>query len=187
MIESVFLGMFLFGSLLTLVTTLSGAHHLHLPTHHVRLHLRLPGHGGAILASILSTATLLAFMTCFGAAGYAALHFAAWPLLMALGAAVPAGLVGGGAVAGMLEFLRRGETELLPEPLTGKLARVTIPIPEGRVGEVVLELASGIRNEAARAVDGAAIARGTEVVVIDAEGGVVLVQPLALGALAEGG
>ena len=52
----------------------------------------------------------------------------------------------------------------------------------------MLELSRGIRNEVARALDGAAIARGTEVVVIDVQGGVVLVQPLkALEAGAEGG
>ncbi|HEY9723445.1 MAG TPA: hypothetical protein V6D47_15645, partial [Oscillatoriaceae cyanobacterium] len=137
---------------------------------------------------MLTSSAVLAFVTCFGAAGYAALHFALWPLAFALGAALPAGLAGGGAVAGTLAFLKRGETELLHEPLEGKLARVTVPIPAGRVGEIVLELSSGIRNEAARALDGAAIARGTEVVVIDVQGGVVLVQPLkALEASAEGG
>lgn len=72
-----------------------------------------------------------------------------------------------------------GSTELDPRDfeLKGKLARVTSSIRPGGTGEIVYEQ-SGVRMvRPARAASGVAIPRGTEVVVLRAQGNIGIVAP----------
>ena len=63
--------------------------------------------------------------------------------------------------------------------LEGTVGQVTVSIPAGGTGEVVFSKAGARRSEAARALGGAAIPRGSEVVITTYADGFATVQPWA--------
>ena len=63
--------------------------------------------------------------------------------------------------------------------LEGTVGQITIGIPAGGTGEVVFSKVGARRSEAARALDGVPIPRGTEVVITQYVNGVATVQPWA--------
>lgn len=128
---------------------------------------------------LLNLSSLLAFVTWFGAAGYLLLRFAGWPLLGVLAVAIVAGLAGALIIAFVLAKIMAGEREMDPRDyvLEGTIARVTVGIPAGGVGEIVFSKGGVRRSEAARGLDGRAVPRDTEVVIIDYARGVAAVEP----------
>ncbi|HET9017239.1 MAG TPA: hypothetical protein VFN57_16670 [Thermomicrobiaceae bacterium] len=136
-------------------------------------------HAPASHLPLLNLSSLLAFLTWFGAAGYLVLHVGGAPLLLALPVAVVVGAIGGLLIARFLGAVMAGEREMNPADyvLEGTLARVTVSIPAGGVGEVVFSKAGIRRSEGARSASGHAIPRATEVVILDYARGVAVVQP----------
>ena len=134
---------------------------------------------GFAFPPLLNFSSLVAFLTWFGAAGYALLRFAGWPLAGALAVAVAAGLVGAILIALFLGQVLAGEQVLDPRQyrLPGTIARVTVGIPATGVGEIVFAKGGGRRSEAARSLTGRPIARDTEVVILEYGKGVAAVQP----------
>jgi hypothetical protein len=63
--------------------------------------------------------------------------------------------------------------------MEGTVARVTIPIQDGRVGEIVFTREGARRSEGARSATGEPIARGTEVVIVRYDAGLAYVEPWA--------
>ena len=61
--------------------------------------------------------------------------------------------------------------------LPGTIGHLTVGIPPGGVGEIQFVKAGRRRGEAARAVNGAALPRGAEVVITGYDRGVAVVQP----------
>jgi hypothetical protein len=61
--------------------------------------------------------------------------------------------------------------------MPGTLGRVTVTIPEHGTGEIVYTQAGTRKTVAARAADGAGIPKGTEVVVLRYERGIVYARP----------
>ena len=61
---------------------------------------------------------------------------------------------------------------------TPALARVTVSIPAEGVGEIVFSRDGSIHSEAARSLNLDAIARETEVVIMQYEEGIAIVCPL---------
>lgn len=128
---------------------------------------------------LLNASSLLGGLTWFGAVGYVLLKLADWAL-----AAVVVGALLGGAlawylIARFIGLLLRGEREMDPADyrLEGTLGRVTVGIPAGGTGEVVYSKAGTRRSAAARALGGAPIAHGTEVVITAYVDGFATVQP----------
>jgi hypothetical protein len=76
-------------------------------------------------------------------------------------------------------LILKGEIEMDPDDyrLEGTVGQVTVSIPAGGTGEVVFSKVNTRRSEAARALGGVAIPRGTEVVITSYEGGFATVQP----------
>lgn len=193
--ETFFLVCFLFGALFTAVSLASGVAGMHLPHLHLdgghagngaghgasAPHVGDPGHDLFLspLLAVLNLSSLLAFLTWFGAAGFLALRFGGWPVVLAVGVGVAVGVVGAVAVALFLQTVMRGERIMNPHDyrLDGTLARVTVTIPAGGTGEIVFSKAGGRRSEAARGANGAAVARGVEVVVIEYMRGTAVVEP----------
>ncbi|MBI2760860.1 MAG: hypothetical protein HYX51_05480 [Chloroflexi bacterium] len=136
--------------------------------------------GGHVGLQLLNASSLLAFLTWFGAAGLLLTKVAEWPAAMAFAGAIPAGAVGGLLVSLVLRKILSGERELDPRDFRreGTMARVTVSIPAGGVGEVVFPMGGTRRSEAARALGNAPIPRETEVVIIEYERGVATVEPL---------
>ncbi len=194
--EALFLGCFLFGALLTLASVLLGAvgaggdglHGAHGGAGHGSgaahgTHAHPGGDAGADGAHrglpLLNFTSLLAFLTWFGAAGWLLGRLTAWPMPLILPLAALAGGTGSLVVAAFLRLVRAGERTMEPATyrLEGTIARVTVGIPAGGIGEIVFSKAGARRSEAARSLSGRAIPRDTEVVVIEYAGGIATVQP----------
>jgi len=128
---------------------------------------------------IFNVTALLAFLTWFGAAGFVALRFGAWPLFVVLFVALAAGLIAALLIALFLRKILEGERVMDPADyrLQGTLARVTVSIPAGGVGEIIFTKAGTRRSEAARSATGRAIPRGAEVVILHNAHGIAAVQP----------
>lgn len=122
---------------------------------------------------------LLAFVAMFGVGGLIgteALGLGSGPASL-VGAV--AGALGAGVVYGLFNVLRRAEA---PEAfslrdLVGRQGRVTVSIPAGRNGSVVVSHA-GASSEVT-ATSETALAAGTTVTIVDVVGGTVIVRPLA--------
>jgi membrane protein implicated in regulation of membrane protease activity len=188
--ETIFLACFVFGLLFTVVSfalgAVGGVHFGHAGGHgsaHVgHAHAGHAGphdgqHGESL--PLLNASSLVGALTWFGAAGYLLLRLGDWALPGAIVGALLAGAAGWYLIARFLGLILKGEVEMDPEDyrLEGTVGQMTVSIPPGGTGEVVFEKAGARRSEAARAVDGAAIPRGTEVVITSYKDGFAAVQP----------
>jgi len=123
---------------------------------------------------------LTAFIAWFGGVGYLASalwQLTAWASLML---ATFAGLIGWALIYAFLtRVLLRREARMDPADyrMEGTVARVTVPISAGRIGEIQYTRAGARRSEGARSSDGSAIARDTEVVIVGYDGGIAYVEP----------
>ena len=180
MIESIFLGCFVFGLLFTLVSVAMGASHgaldglgLHGDAGAVVPH----GHGEAWLGQV-NLSGVMAFLMWFGGAGWLMLAYGPFGVAGAVAAGLPAGVGAYALVGWFVGKLRAAETVMKPEDyeLTGTVARVTVPASAGGVGEIVFTLAGVNRVEGARAADGRALAKGEEVVITGYERGMAIVE-----------
>jgi membrane protein implicated in regulation of membrane protease activity len=125
---------------------------------------------------------LLAFVAMFGVGGLIgteALGLAAGPASL-LGAA--AGLGGAGLVYVIFSFLRRAEAPqaFSLSDMVGKHGRVTVGIPAGRNGSVLLSY-GGASHELTATAD-AEIPAGSTVTIVDVVGGTLIVRRLGAGA-----
>ena len=189
--EKVFLCCFAFGLAFTVASFLLGAfgggHGLHIPGLDGLLgHGDAGGHAGGgdhgTGISPFNLSTISAFLTWFGGAGYLLVRFSGLTgtLIVVLSAA--AGVAGGGAIfVTLTRYVAPRLTEMRPEDyqLVGTAARVTSAIRAGGTGEIVYSLAGTRRSEGARSVSGAALERGTEVVILKVERGIAYVEPWA--------
>jgi membrane protein implicated in regulation of membrane protease activity len=123
--------------------------------------------------------TLSAFLAWFGGAGYLlSRHSTLWfftALLISL-------LAGTGGAAVIYLFIARvlssPDEALDPADfeMVGVLGKLSVPIRQGGTGELIYSQAGTRRVSAARAEDGSAILKGTEVVVTRYERGVAYVR-----------
>jgi hypothetical protein len=153
------------------------------------------GHGGGVLdhgergslheghlneASPFNLQTITAFMAFFGGSGWVLYDSANVGPVIALVVATLIGIGGGSVVFWFLvKVLLAGQTEMDPydSRIEGSLGHVTIPIQDGKIGEIVYSREGVRRSEGARSATGLPIARGTEVVIVRYEGGIAYVEP----------
>src|ERR1700737_3008548 len=192
--ENIFLACFAFGALFTLATVVlgfgghgiahlgHGAPHLgHGAAHigHGALHV---GHGdGGRFDSLplLNASSVVGALTWFGAAGYLLVRLGHWALPAVILGALWAAGIGWYLVARFLGLVLAGEREMDPDDyrLEGTVSQVTVSIPPGGTGEVMFAKAGARRSEAARAMGGGPIPRGSEVVITTYADGFATVQP----------
>jgi membrane protein implicated in regulation of membrane protease activity len=193
-----FLVLFLVGLALSVVALLAGAFHLHLPGHghlphfghvghvgHVpHAHLPAGAHGAGVgkgaSISPLNFATVMAFVTWFGGVGYLMTSVYGLWLLPALVIATLAGFVGGSIVFWFfLKVMVAHDHTMDPADfeVVGVIGTITNTIREGGTGELVYAQGGTRKTTAARAENGQAIARGTEVAVTRYEKGIAYVRP----------
>lgn len=121
---------------------------------------------------------LLAFVAMFGVGGLIgteALGLSSGPASL-VGAV--SGALGAGVVYGLFSILRRAEAPdaFSLHDLVGRNARVTVGIPAGRNGSVLVSHAGASMEQTATAtID---ISAGTTVMVTDVVGGTLIVRPL---------
>jgi hypothetical protein len=193
-------GLFLSGfSLLGGMGHLGGHTHFHLPhgTHVPHMpaaghgtHLPHVAHAGQGAASGQASGpqstvpwwnafSIMVFITWFGATGYLLTRHENFAALVVLVLSVVAGFAGGAIVFFFLtKVLLPHERELtdFETAVEGVVGRVSAPIREGGIGEIVYEQL-GVRKAApARAEDGAAIKKDEEVFVVRYERGVAWVR-----------
>jgi hypothetical protein len=124
--------------------------------------------------------TITAFMAFFGGSGWVLYDSLGLGAAVALILATISGFAGGGVVFWFLvKVLLAGQTFMDPQDsrMEGTVARVTMPIHDGQIGEIVFSREGARRSEGARSSTGAPIARGTEVVIVRYEGGLAYVEP----------
>jgi membrane protein implicated in regulation of membrane protease activity len=186
---NLYLVCFLVGAALSLLSLVSSA--FHLP--HLHLHLghgaHLPtAHAGdaahgvseSLTLPIVNFATITAFMTWFGAAGYLLTQYSTLVVVLIVIAAAVVGVIGAGAIFFFIaRVLLPHDRELDPADYdrVGALARVISSIREGGgTGEIIFSLAGARQTCGARSESGDALARGTEVVITRYEHGIAYVR-----------
>lgn len=171
--DALLIGMFLFGLMFTAGTLLLGVADFGMG--HIHADHGGTGHDGP---SAINLGVILAFITWFGGVAYLARNGLSIPLLISLLLGIIGGVLGGMAIFRLLAVVRSKETVMRSEDyrLPGVIARVTSSIRENGTGEVVY-VQNGVRQvAAARSSDGAAISRGSEVVILRADRGIVYVD-----------
>jgi len=183
--SDVYLFCFLVGTTLSVLSFLAGAVHVNLPFK-VHMHVHLPhvhvhhgaSHGGGPHVSWFNATTVLAFLAWFGGVGYLMLKYSHAQTLLIAGVATAAGMVAGWV---MLRFLVKlvGPSEPLRESdrrVIGALGTVSMNIRENGIGEIIFPVGGARRCSGARSSDGAAIGKGTEVVIERYEKGIAYVK-----------
>ena len=164
-LDAIYLGAFFFGILFVLVTLVVGS-------------VDIGGHHGGDLGPF-NLSTILGFVAWFGGIGYLVKNGLDWPGILSIIAAILGGLAGAVVVYTLLvKLIAPSDKPLDPKDyeLPGTIGRVSSSIRPGGVGEVLFEQ-QGVRQvSAARSVDGEAIPRGAEVVILRAEHGIAFVQ-----------
>jgi hypothetical protein len=177
---------FFLGFGLSALALLAGSVHLHIPHLHVHLHhgIHMPrGVSGARGETPwFNFGTLSAFLAWFGGTGYLLEHYYHVWVVVIIFVATLSGL---GASAVVFWFVAKvlmaDEIPLDPADydMVGVLGRTTISIRPGGTGELVFTQGGTRHVAGARSEDGAAIPKGTEVLVSRYEKGIAYVRPFA--------
>ncbi|MGO9269181.1 MAG: hypothetical protein ACLQOO_02800 [Terriglobia bacterium] len=191
---------FLVGFLLSVISLLSGM--IHFPGH-LHVHLPHPGghHGGGLHApgphgatpaagkvsvrsgsgeiSPFNFITLMAFLAWFGGTGYLLTEYSRLWFALGLVIATFSGLGGAAIVFAFISRVLLAHETILDEAdyeMTGVLGTTSVGIRVGGTGEIVYSQGGTRHTCGARSEDGAAIAKGSEVVVERFEKGIAYVR-----------
>jgi hypothetical protein len=201
-LETVFLGMFWIGLVLTiLMGALSGAFHHEvgagssfdtgvahdLGGPHVEagagFHPAHPevgwAHGEIPGFSPWSPTVICAALTGAGGVGYIALAVWRWSVAASSLTAIAAGLAIGGTTFGVLAFVFKrvqGTSHVAVADMVGQRARVDTTIESGVAGSIAFEAGGGRMVVPAKSVDSSAIPRNAEVEIVLVEAGVYHVK-----------
>jgi hypothetical protein len=137
------------------------------------------GGGQGYQVPFLSFNGILMFITWFGGVGYILNSRASAPLLLTLLGALAAGVIGAAIVFYFLnKFLLVGQTRMDPVDyyMPGTMARITSPIREGGVGEIMYVQGGTRKTAGARSEENLAHAQGEEVVVVRYDKGIAYVK-----------
>ncbi len=174
-----YLACFLIGFGLSAVAFLAGAVHLHVPHLHIHHGIHMPGGDGECELGWFNFGTVAAFLAWFGGTGYLLEHYYGVWFVAALIVATVSGI---GAASMVFWFLAKvllaREAALDPADydMTGVLGKLSIGIRAGGTGEMIYSQEGTRRVAGARSEDGAAIPKGTEVVVTRYEKGIAYVR-----------
>lgn len=186
LLDAILLGSFFFGLLFVVITLALGAvgGSAHDAGGHDAGGHNIGGHDagqhGLDLLGYFNVSSVLAFLSWFGGVGYLVRNSFGWVAPVALVLGLLAGLAGAAAVTW---FLRRviAPADKAMDPrdyeLPGTLARVSSSIRADGTGEIVYEQQGYRQVSGARGINGAAIRRGVEVVIMETKAGIAYVQP----------
>jgi hypothetical protein len=175
-----FLGCFVIGFVLSALSFAFGIvdMHVHFPWEtHVHIGPAQTGHMHGL--GPINFATLTAFVAWFGGAGYLLTTQFRWLTVPALVAAVPVGLTGSAIVFFLMAKVLWSPHENMQTAdydMVGVLGRLTQSIRAGGIGELVYTQGGSRKSCGARAADGTAMEKGSEVVVTAYERGIASVK-----------
>jgi hypothetical protein len=193
--QAFYLACFGVGFVVSLISFLSGALHLHLPVKwHLHWHLVSHGHGavhpgaatrgaaqhGATHFPLFNSASLMVFLAWFGGVGYLLTTHARLWFLTVLFLATVAGFAGASLIATfMVKVLDSPDAALEPMDfqMIGAVGRVNIAIRSDGTGEIIYVQGGTRRSAGARSETGKALDKGMEVVVTRYERGIAYVRP----------
>jgi membrane protein implicated in regulation of membrane protease activity len=188
---------FVVGFLLSTLSFLAGAVHIHLP---FKMHLPFQGghhaggvgsghaHGvgakgglakGGAHVSWFNASTAMAFLAWFGGVGYILTNHSHFVAITSLGFALAAGLFAGWLVFRfMMKLMGAPEARMKSEDyrVEGSVGTLSMPIRENGTGEVIYSLGGSRRCSGARSETGEPIEKGLEVVITKYEKGIAYVQ-----------
>lgn len=176
----IFLGCFVIGFVLSVMSFAFGIidMHVHFPweTH---VHVGPVDAGQFHGIGPINFATITAFVAWFGGAGYLLTTQFRWLTVPALVAAVPVGLTGSAIVFLLMAkvlWSPHENMQLVDYHMVGVLGRLTQPIRDGGIGELIYTQGGTRKSCGARSDDGRAIEKGAEVVVTAYERGIATVR-----------
>jgi hypothetical protein len=123
--------------------------------------------------------TIAAFLAWFGGTGYLLTRFSTLWVGLELGLSTIAGTIGGGIIFLFLSKVLMSDQEYMNAAdyeMVGVLGKLCVAIREGGTGELLYSQMGTRRVCGARSEDGAAIAKGTEVVVTRYDRGIAYVR-----------
>lgn len=169
--EALFWGCFITGILFTVVTLVIGELLSSLTD-------SLEGHGMAFLHPVV----LIGGLTIFGGSGIMLLRYTPLGPVLSLLLAICIAL----CLSTLTWFLyvkpmkqSENSTAFSRNGLIGKIAEVTVSIPESGYGEVIIRVgAAGLTNQIAASLEGTAITGGSRVVIVEVKGEVLFVSLL---------
>jgi membrane protein implicated in regulation of membrane protease activity len=188
--ENFYLACFALGFVFSVLSFLLGGFRWHLPHAlggghvHAGPHVHVSHAGGKIgagkaQAPLLNPVSLAAFLAWFGGVGYLLSRFSAVWFIVGLGIALLSGITGAAVIYLFLSRVLMSENENLDPAdydMVGVLGRTSMPIRAGGTGEIIYSQEGTRRTCGARAEDGSAVAKGTEVVVTRYEKGIAYVR-----------
>jgi membrane protein implicated in regulation of membrane protease activity len=181
----IFLGCFVVGFVLSVLSFALGAAnahlHIHVPWgHHVHGHMFHADHAGANAVSPINFATIMAFLAWFGGAGFLLTTQFGWLAVPAISLATVVGFIGAAIVFWIMARVLWSPNENMKTAdyhMIGVHGRLTQPIRAGGgIGELVFSRNGGRHSCGARSDDGSAIDRGVEVIVTNYTRGVASVR-----------
>jgi membrane protein implicated in regulation of membrane protease activity len=177
---SIFLGCFVIGFSLSVLSLGMNAVHVHVHWHWPFGHHApgAAGHGRAA-AGPVNFLTATAFVAWFGGTGYLLTSNFGWLLAPALLGAVLAGLAGATIVFWIMAHVLWSPNENMQSVdyhMVGVLGHLSRPIRAGGIGELVYVQGGTRKSCGARSADSAAIEKGAEVVVTEYDGGIASVR-----------
>ena len=175
---------FVIGFGLSVLALLAGSASLHIPHLHFHHGIHVPhfeAHGGGEMElPWFNFGTIAAFLAWFGGTGYLLQHYYGVWFALTLAVATVSGIGAASVVFWFLaKVLMSREHALDPADydMVGVLGKLSIPIRQGGTGELIYSQEGTRRVTAARSEDGAAIAKGSEVMVTRYEKGIAYVRP----------
>ncbi|MDE3196956.1 MAG: NfeD family protein [Acidobacteriota bacterium] len=178
--ESIFLGCFVFGFVLSLIAFLAGSSHLHLHFHgHGHIGHVGHAHGGGSGVSKFNFGTIAAFLTWFGGAGYILSNWGGLGLLAVLALSAITGVAGGALIfLFAAKVLAPADKPLNPSDfrVIGALGTVSSTVFPAGTGEMIFVQQGRRAGMPIRSEDGALIPAGKEVVVTRYEDGIAYVR-----------
>jgi membrane protein implicated in regulation of membrane protease activity len=176
MLDVLLLGSFFFGLVFVVLSLVLGAADLDIGHDHAGS-VGAGGHDAHWIAQ-LNVGSVLAFFTWFGGVAYLCRNAAGLPAVVSVAIGLGGGYLGGALVFKFVRMLRSsgGVLDARTEQYSGRIARISSSIRAGGVGEIVYEL-NGVRQvSAARAANGEALPRGTDVLVLQRDRGMAIVE-----------
>ena len=135
-------------------------------------------HGDAHGVSIFSTRVLSVFVTAFGGFGAIGVHLG-YRIEVSTGIGLLGGVVFGGLIYFFASFLysQQASSDIRVSELVGRIAQVTVAIPQNGLGQVRCALGEGVVEKIARSQDGRAVPANTSVRIESIVGETLLVRP----------
>jgi len=165
------------------VPHLPHGHVVHVPAPHAPAGgASAPGAAKGVLPAHVSPfnfVTLTAFLAWFGGIGFLLTRFSSMWFAMGLGIALLSGIGGASIIYLFLSRVLMSKEENMDPAdfdMVGVLGKLCVSIREGGTGELIYSQMGTRRVCGARSEDGAAIAKGTEVVVTRYEKGIAYVR-----------